>query len=398
LKINRRIDKIRSFKAVFSALSAVLLLFAVSEFVLQNFTSFGDTLNNLEYYASLSFSEDELKTAIKAREDMASLGEKVTGVPGTLVYRYKKAETDSLNFNSFGFRGDEPQKKEENEYRIGVFGDSRIVAVYLAEKNTIPFILQKRLREEFPDKKITVFNIGIEGTDLQREISFAELESENLELDLAVFYSGGNDINYSFERGNTDYQPFTEEDKVYQNLIENLADNKKRPFYERSAVIKVIKESFSSDFIHNFAPSKKDEGFVPLIPEFEARADEFIVKFKARIEKASENLAKKGIKSVFFFPPLLQLKKPWSEMEQNLLYKNEMTLPGVNNYVIRCANGISESENPRIFKHTSIFNGHIGTMFYDSVHFTPEASRISGNSMADSLIPLLREYLKQESN
>lgn len=395
MKINKRIDRIRSFKAVFLALFAVLLLFAVSESVLRNFTSFGNTLNTLEYYASLSFSEEDLKTAIKAREDLASIGDKIIGVPGTLIYRYKKARTESFNFNSFGFRGEEPQKKEENEYRIGVFGDSRIIGIYLAEENTIPFILQKRLRDEFPDRKFTVFNIGIEGNELQREISFAELDSVNLELDMAVFYAGANDVNYSFERGNADYQPFTEKDKLYQNLIENLAENKKKPFLQRSALIKVIKESFSSDFIHNFAPSKKEEVFAPLIPEFEARADEFIRKYKARIDKASAAMTAKGIKSVFFFPPFLQLKEPLSEIERNMLYKNEMTLPGANSYVIHCANGFSESENPVLFLQTTVFNGHPETMFYDSVHFTPEGSRIAGNNMADRIIPLLKEYFKQ---
>ncbi|MBR4489963.1 SGNH/GDSL hydrolase family protein, partial [bacterium] len=88
-------------------------------------------------------------------------------------------------------------------------------------------ITRKRLEKEFPGRKITVYNIGIEGSDLQREISFAEFEGERLELDMAVFYAGGNDINYSFERGNADYQPFTEDDRLYQNLIENLASDKK---------------------------------------------------------------------------------------------------------------------------------------------------------------------------
>ncbi len=398
MKIDKRIDKIVSLKALFCALLVLFLLFAAAEFTLRNFTSFGDTLNNLEYYASLSFSEEELKTAIKAREDLASLGEKIVGVPGTLVYRYKKARTDSFSFNSFGFRGDEPQKKEKNEYRIGVFGDSRIVGVYLAEKNTIPFVLRKRLEKEFPGRKITVYNIGIEGSDLQREISFAEFEGERLELDMAVFYAGGNDINYSFERGNADYQPFTEDDRLYQNLIENLASDKKKPFLQRSAVVKVIKESLSSDFIHNFAPSKKEEMFVPLIPEYEARADEFVAKFKARTKKASDDLAEKGIKSVFFFSPLLQLKKPLSEMEQNLLFKNEMTIPGVYSYVLRCSNGISESEDPLIFMQTSVFDGHTETMFYDSVHFTPAASRIAGNDMANRLIPLLKKYFDQQKD
>lgn len=394
LKTNKRIDRIRSLKALFFALFAIFLLFAASEIILNTFTSFGNTLNTLEYYASLSFSEEDLKTAIKAREDLSSIGDKIIGVPGTLIYRYKKARTESFNFNSFGFRGEEPQKKEKNEYRIGVFGDSRIIGIYLAEENTVPFILQKRLQKEFPDKKITVFNIGIEGNELQREISFAELDSGNLELDMAVFYAGANDVHYSFERGNIDYKPFTDEDKVYQNLVENIAENQKKPFLQRSAVIRVIKESFSSDFIHNFAPAKKEEAFTPLLPEFEARADEFVAKFKGRVKKASGDLAEKGIKSVFFYPPFLQLKKPLSSLEQNMIYKNEMTVPGVNNYILRCADGIAESENPVLFLQTTVFNGHPETMFYDGVHFTPEGSRIVGNNMADRIIPLLKKYLE----
>ena len=119
MKISKRIDKIRSIKSLFLALFFISLLFAVSELILRKFTSFGDTLNNVEYYASIAFTEEERQTAIKAREDFASIGERLVGVPGTVIFHYKKVRTDSFNFNSFGFRGEEPQKKEENEYRIG---------------------------------------------------------------------------------------------------------------------------------------------------------------------------------------------------------------------------------------------------------------------------------------
>ena len=115
MKKFKRIDEIRSVKALLCALISIFLLFASAEFILQNFTTFGDTLNNLEYYASLAFSDEDLKVAIKAREDLASIGEKVIAVPGTKIYRYKKVRTESFNFNSFGFRGEEPEKKAENE-------------------------------------------------------------------------------------------------------------------------------------------------------------------------------------------------------------------------------------------------------------------------------------------
>ena len=395
MKKSKRIDRIRSLKGVVITLLLLFALFAVSEFILRNFTSFGDTLNNIEYYASLAFSEEELKTAMKAREDLASIKRRVVGVPGTVVYRYKKVRTESFNFNSFGFRGEEPQKKEKNEYRIGLFGDSRILGIYLAEKDTIPFVVQKRLQEEFPDRKITVFNIGIEGNELMRAIPFAELDSEKLELDMALFYSGTGDVNSSFERGNIDYQPFKNEEDVVQGVIENLDADRKKSFFQRSAVVKVVKEAFWSDHVQNMASFEKEEGFKPLFPEFEARADELIAKLKARMKKASDLLAEKGIKSVFVFSTFLQSKELLSTSEHNMIYKNEIAVPGLNSYVLRCVAGISESEDPVIFNQSYVFNGYSETMFYDGVHFTPKASRIVGNDVAERIIPLLKKYLKQ---
>ena len=46
--------------------------------------------------------------------------------------------------------------------------------------------MQKRLQEEFTDRKITVFNIGIEGYELMRAIPFAELEQVKLSLNIGL--------------------------------------------------------------------------------------------------------------------------------------------------------------------------------------------------------------------
>ena len=395
LKKSKRIDKIRSLKALFCALFLISLLFGVSEFILRKFTSFGNTLNNVEYYASIAFTEEERKTAIKAREDFASIGERLVGVPGTVVFHYKKARTDSFNFNSFGFRGEEPQKKEENEYRIAVFGDSRILGILFVEENTIPFVMQKRLQEEFPDKKITVFNIGIEGYDLQRAATLAELSAEKLELDMAVFYTAIVDINNSFLRGNIDYEPFKPNESVGEVMIENIEGNKKRPFLQRSAVIKVISETFYNDSVQKSGSFEKDADFVPLIPEFVARADELLAKFKARAKKVSDNLGVKGIKSVFFIPPFLQLKEPLSAAEYKVLYRNEMAVQGLNSFVVYFEKGISESKDPVMFKQSYLFSGYSETMFYDGIHYIPKSAKLVGNNMAERVIPLMKEYFKK---
>ena len=394
MNISKRIDKIRSFKSLCCALFLICLLFGASELILRNFTSFGDTLNNVEYYASIAFTEEEIKAAIKAREDFASIGERLVAIPGTVVFHYKKARTDSFNFNSFGFRGEEPQKKEENEYRIGIFGDSRILGILFVEENTIPSIVQKRLREEFPDKKITVYNVGIEGYDIQRTVPFAELNAEKLEIDMAVFYTGIVDINISFFKGNIDHKPFKPEESVGEVMIENIEINKQRPLLQRSAIFKIISETFYNDAVKESGFSEKGADFIPLIPEFEARADEMVARYKARVKEASEELGKKGIKSVFFFPPFMQLKEPLSIAEYKMIYRNEMVVPGFNSFVLRCNAEMPESKNPLIFKQSYLFNGYSETMFYDGVHYIPKSARLVGNDIAEKLIPLLKESFK----
>lgn len=391
---NKRIDKIGSVKKFLLFLLVISAFWSISEIILQIFTPFGESLNNLEYYAGISFSEEDLKIAMKSREDLSSLGEKIIGIPGTLIYRYKKADTDSFSFNSFGFRGKEPLKKEENEYRIGVFGDSRVLGIYLAEENTIPFILQERLQKEFPQKKIIVFNIGIEGNDLQRAISFAEFDGKRLELDMAVFYSGGNDINYSFKSGNIDLEPFKEDDEIYQNLVENIAEHSRKPFLERSTLVNAVKEAFSSDFVKYLASFKKEQVIMPLTPEFEKRAEQFAEKFNERIRKASEKLGQEGIKTVFFFPPIVQLKEPLSKIEKNMFYKNEMNIAGYNNYIVKCAEGVPESKKPVVFTQKDLFKGYPETAFFDGLHFTPEASRIVGKDVAEKVLSVLQKELK----
>ena len=183
----RRIDKINSPGLFFALFLFLSLYYLISEAALET-SVFSNARNESDYYASIVFSEKDWETARKFREDLLSMGERRAVVPGTLFYKYKPAKTESLTINSFGYRGDEIKSKEKDEFRIALFGDSRIFGILLADENTIPVALEKNLREIFPDKNIKVLNFGVEGLTLQRTADAAKHYYKELEPDIILLY------------------------------------------------------------------------------------------------------------------------------------------------------------------------------------------------------------------
>ena len=78
---------------------------------------------------------------------------------------------ETINVNSFGFRGDEISKDKQREtYRIFLVGGSTVFgAGSSSDNNTIPGILQELLDNERSDYKFEVINAGIPGANSVRE-------------------------------------------------------------------------------------------------------------------------------------------------------------------------------------------------------------------------------------
>ncbi|HQJ61202.1 MAG TPA: hypothetical protein PKV35_09410, partial [bacterium] len=181
----KRVDRIVSFKGflIFMAIFVIYLL--LSETALHVFDT-RDVLNDFEYYASKTFAEEQWSDAEKFRRDIISIGQRGVLIRDSIVYIYKPAESETVNFNSLGFRGKEVEPRIEGEIRIAVFGASRIWGNYLPDDKTIPALIEKNMSGSFPNRKITVFNLGIEGSDLQRSIETAKMFQKVLDLDIAV--------------------------------------------------------------------------------------------------------------------------------------------------------------------------------------------------------------------
>ena len=387
----RRIDKINSpglFCALFLFLS---LYYLISEAALES-SVFSNATNESDYYASIVFSEKDWETALKFRKDLLSLGERREIVPGTLFYKYKPAKTESFNLNSFGYRGDEIKPKEKDEFRIIIFGDSRIFGILLADENTIPVALEKNLRETFPDKNIKVLNFGVEGLTLQRTADAAKHYYKELEPDIVLLYSGANDINEAYIFGWKEWEPFVENAPLPPAFGE-------KPDEQLTAKIKLlntIKLSLINDFSEFEKMFSKTDFAAGEIPSDKAgNLNSFIKKFPEKVEELCNYFNDRGVYAAYVISPVAQLNKPLTEIERHLLFRHESFSPGLNLFTQRSEEGIvkalTKNENIRIIDQSRVFEGIKDTVYYDGVHYTPEGSRLHAEKLSEELTVIIKE-------
>ncbi len=97
----------------------------------------------------------------------------------------------------FGMRPPEerpplPQEKREGEFRILVFGESSVEGQPLHHEASAPTMLYDELKLRFPDRDITVVNMGRTGSIIAN-VYYYLLISKDFEPDAIIFYFGGND-------------------------------------------------------------------------------------------------------------------------------------------------------------------------------------------------------------
>ena len=91
------------------------------------------------------------------------------------------------------------------------------------------------------------------------------------------------------------------------------------------------------------------------------------------------------------------MKKKWSMLEQNLIYKNETLLRGYNNYAVKFIEHIKESEDPLVFSQAKVFDETSDTMIFDGIHLTPQASELVADDIAEKITPIIRELISKKN-
>lgn len=394
-----RIDRISSLLSLLATLLAIAAYFVFSELVL-NFTIFKGAKTDFDYYENLVFSEEESENAEKFKRDIISLGdERQTSIPGTIIFKYKPAERESFTLNSDGFRNKEFTGKEKDEFRIAVFGDSKIFGFAVQNDGTIPAMIEKNLRAHF-NKNITVINMGIEGHDLQREVATAKFYLEKIEPDMVIFYSWIIDLQSAYEVGNKNWEPFKGDEKLIPGI--ELKEEDKTVF-DRIRLLNTLKQTYISD-AEKIARRVSGLEFpaLPIPPRKIAFADEFPKAYLGRMTDAAAFFDQKGIVSLFFLQPLIQIKRHLSGNEELNLYRNEMYFPGINLFTMRCIEGVENEMKTgkygkNIIDHSNLFQGYFDTVFYDGIHLTPKALKLEADKMSEDIIKTLEagKYLEK---
>ncbi|MBO4698663.1 hypothetical protein J5690_03515 [bacterium] len=387
----RRIDKINSFRVFFAVSLFLALYYFVSEAALES-SVFSNASNESDYYASVVFSEKDWDFAQKFRKDLISLGERRDIVPGTLFYKYKPVKTETLTINSFGYRGNEIKPKEKDEFRIVIFGDSRIFGVLLAEENTIPAAVEKNLKAAFPGKNIKVLNFGVEGLTLQRIEDAARHYYKELEPDIILLYSGANEINEAYTFGWKEWEPFDEE----SHLPPAFGERPEEQLSSKIKLLNTIKLTLINDFSEFYQEfNKNDFASVPVSPDKIENSNVFVKKFTEEVENVCLYFKERGIYAAYILSPVAQLHKPLSEIERHLLFRHESFSPGLNLFSQRSEEKLSEilaeKRNFKVIDQSRVFEGIKETVYYDGVHFTPEASRLHAKKLSEELIEIIKE-------
>ncbi len=390
----KRVDRISSLKGFVIVAVTFALYFLFSEIVLHVFDT-REVLNDFEYYASKTFTEEQWNDAEKFRRDIISIGQRGVLIKDSIVYRYKPAKTETVSFNSLGFRGKEVEPKIEGEIRIAVFGASRIWGNYLPDDKTIPVLIENDLHKRFPGRKITVFNLGIEGSDLQRGVETAKMFQEVLDLDIVVYYYGFSDMNYAYLHGNIDWIPFNSDSPMDEETFKQVVGLMfPKGWVQNRKIYNLVVHSAKGELAGTLLLKGKNQDYSDIPDLQEKTAEEFHYTFFNRMQSAAQYLKSKGVDTILILPPVPQTKEPLSDLEKEMTLFYEAVLPGYNKYIKKCVANIlktmSERDNSFIFvDQTDIFDGEQETVFFDGMHFTPDASTETAAEISGILVRFL---------
>ncbi len=122
----------------------------------------------------------------------SSMGHQVASPEGGFLL-YKPWQGNGVTINDLGLRTALPGPKSPGEHRIAVTGGSVVWGFGLADADTIPAMLHASLRHNGHDE-ISVYNFGIEGATILRELALLKHFKEIYGIDQVVFLTGGNDL------------------------------------------------------------------------------------------------------------------------------------------------------------------------------------------------------------
>ena len=316
--------------------------------------------------------------------------------------------TMEFKINEFGFRSSSMKTahKPPGTYRIFFLGESTTESIYLPEEKTFPYLVEKKLLEDFPTKKFESINGGISGYLTADTLAALLYKVMYYEPDLVIVMQAANDLRYGTVPTydpirRSDYQKILYRPNYHESLSSLLAQILRRSHFLTLIKWRLINPLFPPeaekyktklDQYNAWRRQRRAHPFTS-ISESKAAGD-----FTKNLEEIIFTLQGHGVRTIFMTEPFVYQENLPPEMDEKLwmgwLMKEGRPL-GINlspefllremkrfNDIIRALtekHGIElidlEKEIPKDLEH-----------FYDDVHLTPLGSQRAAEVIATYLI------------
>ena len=303
--------------------------------------------------------------------------------------------------NRWGFKGDDLElKKDPKTFRVFVFGGSTVHCGTVPYEQTHCRVLEKRLRERYPEYQIEVQNLGAEWHCTEHDVIKLLFFAQDFQPDLVVIFHGINDLVRSFETDFFGEGPYRSDYMHYYGAVSNLA----RPGRTASLFINAAGGHWCSDLRFTQVRLAGPEGngvnnmltmFFPKARTVEVENWNSLPAYERNLRDFIEIAATKNMQVLLATQASLY-RTDLSEDDQQLLsFPLSHQFHGQKASLRSMTEGMQRYNDVtrQIARDTSVHLVDIEQKMpkttqylYDDVHYTKDGNSLIGNAFADDII------------
>lgn len=305
----------------------------------------------------------------------------------------------SVHVNRWGFRGDDlDQAKGDGVFRVFVFGGSTVYCGTVPYEQTHCRILEKRLRDAYPQYHVEVQNLGADWHTTEHDTVKLLFYAQDFSPDLAITFHGINDLVRTFTPDMFGEGPYRSDYRHYLGAAANLVTR------GRKIPLTITAGHWCSDFrfdqIRINGPDGNGLGgvrtsFVPKAQNVQITEWKSLPAFERNLRDFVDIARSKGIHVLLATQPSLY-REDLSPQERQLLvfplthyfggkrpslYSMIDGMRRFNDTTRRLATQVGvplvdlEQQMPKTTEY-----------LYDDVHYTVAGNELIGNALADDII------------
>lgn len=179
----------------------------------------------------------------------------------------KLSAHEPLHINQFGFRYDDIQmRKPEGVYRVFVLGGSTVLNREVKYKKNAAYLLEQKLKKQYPGKKIEVINAGKDYYTSEHSLIEYMFYVREFSPDIIIMWHGINDLYMSCSINGITNGQYKSDYSHFFGAVSNIIYSYFRPqpviqikLLTFDFFLKFIQENFYSDITNSYDKFQKNK-------------------------------------------------------------------------------------------------------------------------------------------